>query len=219
MTSAMTGAVMGAARLALVWIGCGAVSLAADSGRVIFTKSFPGSTPAYIGITLERSGAATYKEAEDDDPDKFQIEGDAAGAIFDLASKLDHFARPVESGLKVANMGLKTFRWENGEERNEVKFNYSTDDNAKALWDWFEAISETERMLAELKRSVKHDKLGVHDALIAIEGQWQHRRLIGAAQFLPLLDQVIANEMYLHMARERAAQLAEAIRGAKGRTQ
>ena len=25
--------------------------------------------------------------------------------------RLDHFARPLESGLKVANMGLKTFRY------------------------------------------------------------------------------------------------------------
>ena len=53
-------------------------------------------------------------------------------AIFDLADKLDHFKRPLESGLKVAKTGDKTFRWENGAEAGEAKFNYSLDENAKA---------------------------------------------------------------------------------------
>jgi hypothetical protein len=196
-----------------------AVAWAGDSARVIFTKSFPGSMPAYVSITIEHSGAVQYKEAVDDDPDKFNLAEYETAAIFDLADKLDHFKHPLESGLKVANMGLKTFRWEDGSENSESKFNYSLDDNAKALHDWFEAISETERLLAELKRSARHDKLGVHDALINIENAWMHKRLMGAAQFLPLLDQVAKNEIYLHMARARAAQLGEAIRAAQAKPQ
>ena len=34
--------------------------------------------------------------------------------MFDLAEKLDQFKHPIESGLKVANMGTKTFRFEDG---------------------------------------------------------------------------------------------------------
>ena len=56
----------------------------------------------------------TIKETPDDDPETFQLEDQAVATIFDLAEKLDHFKRPVESGLKVANMGAKTFRWEDG---------------------------------------------------------------------------------------------------------
>ena len=135
--------------------------------------------------------------------------------MFELAAQLDHFKRPIESGLKVANMGAKTFRWEENGAANEQKYNYSVDESAKALQDWFEAITETERLFAELKRAARHDKLGVHDALINIEAEWFNRRLVGADQFLPLLDEIAQNEVYLHMARQRAAQLGEAIRASK----
>ena len=116
-------------------------------------------------------------------------------------------------------MGVKTFRWEDGATSSEQKFNYSVDENAKSLHDWFEAITETERLLAELKRSARHDKVGVLDALISIQGTWQRRRLTGADQFLPLLDQIAQNEIYLHMARQRAAILGEAIRASKAKAQ
>jgi hypothetical protein len=194
---------------------CGAVAWAADAPRVIYTKSFPGSTPAYVSITVERSGAVAYKETADDDPERLQLEETVTAEVFGLAEKLGQFKHPLESGLKVASMGMKTFRWENGGETGEAKFNYSLDENAKALQDIFERITESERLFVELRRAVRHDKLGVHEALIRVQGLWQTKRLTGADQFLPLLDQVAKNEIYLHMARERAAQLADAIRATK----
>ena len=65
--------------------------------------------------------------------------------MFDLAEKLGRFQRPVESGLKIANLGLKTFRFEDGAEQHEIQFNYSEDVNAQALLDRFERITETEQ--------------------------------------------------------------------------
>ena len=188
---------------------------AADGPRIVFTKSFPGSVPAYVEIAVDRTGAGSYKEAADDDPENFTLNAASTEEIFDLGQKLDRFSRPVESGLKVANMGAKTFRWEEGATKREVKFNYSIDENAKTLWDWFERIAESERLLAEFRRAVRHDKLGVNEALVNIQASWERKRLAAAEQFLPLLDQVSKNEIYMHMSRERAAQLAEAIRGAK----
>jgi hypothetical protein len=194
-------------------------AFAGDSGRIVYTKSFPGSSPAYVAITVERNGDVSYKEAVDDDPEKFQLEPSGTNTMFDLAARLDHFKHPLESGLKVANMGVKTFRWEDEGAASEQKFNYSLDENAKSLHDWFEAITDTERMFAELKRAARHDKLGVHDALIHIEAAWMQRRLTGADQFLPLLDQIAQNEIYLHMARQRAAVIGEGIRASKAKTQ
>jgi len=195
-------------------------AFAGDTPHIVYTKSFPGSSPAYVSITVERNGEVSYKEeADDDDPEKFQLEQNGTEVMFDLAARLDHFKHPLESGLKVANMGVKTFRWVDGDASTEQKFNYSIDENAKALHDWFEAITETERLFAELKRAARHDKLGVHDALIHIEATWIQRRLTGADQFLPLLDQIAQNEIYLHMARQRAAILGEAIRASKAKTQ
>lgn len=197
---------------------CG-LAFAETSAKIVYTKSFPGSSPAYVNITLDHNGDVSYKEDVDDDPEKFHLEAQSTEVMFDLAGRLDHFKHPLESGLKVANMGVKTFRWEDGAASSEQKFNYSLDENAKALHDWFEAITETERLFAELKRSARHDKLGVHDALIHIEQIWMQRRLTGAEQFLPLLDQIAQNEIYLHMARQRAAMLGEAIRASKAKAQ
>jgi hypothetical protein len=189
------------------------VAVAADNpARIVFIKSFPGSVPAYIEIPVDSSGAGGYKEAPDDDPESFKLDAATTNELFDLAGKLDHFKRPVESGLKVANMGEKTFRWENGSEKSEARFNYSMDENAKALLDWFERISESERLLIVLRRAIRHDKLGVNEAILNIRDSWDRKRLTPAEQFLPLLDQVAKNDVYMHMSRERAAQLADLIR-------
>jgi hypothetical protein len=186
---------------------------APDIPRLSYIKSFPGSTPAYIEITIDKMGAGIYKEdPKDEDPLKFQVTSAESGPIFALADRLDHFSRPIESGLKVANMGAKTFRYEADGHVGEVKFNYSEDMDARSLSDWFERIAETERSLIDLERSVRFDKLGVQESILRIEILRDQKRLIAADQFLPMLDRVVKNESFLHIARDRAAGLAEGIR-------
>ena len=188
---------------------------AAEAPRLFFSKSFPGSTPPFFSITVERSGAASYNESEDpDNAEKLQLEERVSDAMFGLAEKLDRFKKPLESGLKVANMGQKTLRWEEGAEKSEAKFNYSTIEDAKLLSDYFERIADCTRVIVELKRALRHDRLGVNAAVIGIQTLWNNKRLVGTAQFLPLLDQVASNEAYIHMAGARAAQIADAIRAA-----
>ena len=189
----------------------------AAAPTITFTKSFPGSAPPYVEITLDKTGAAEYKEdPKDESPMKFQLRPEEAAAVFALGDRLDHFSRPLESGLKVANMGAKTFRYDPGDgASHEVKFNYSEDPEAKTLLDWFERIAETERDLIDLERAVRFDKLGVQDAILKIEVTRDQKRLVAEQQFLPMLDRVVKNESYLHMARERAAALAESIRSPK----
>jgi hypothetical protein len=184
--------------------------------RIIFSKSFPGSTPPFIQISVEKNGAAEYREdPKDDAPLKFQLNDSESGAIFALADKLDHFSRPLESGLKVANMGTKTLRFEGEGQPHETKFNYSEDLDAKALADWFERIAESERAYIDLERAVRFDKLGVQDAILRIEILRDQKRLMAEKQFLPMLDRVANNESYMRMARSRAAALAENIRAVK----
>jgi hypothetical protein len=107
-----------------------------------YSKYFKGSKPETVIITLNKSGEAVYKEGLDDDqPLKFQLAESETAEIFALAGKLGRFNREIESGLKVANMGVKTFRFQDGAVKNEVKFNYSQDPDAEALHDWFERIA------------------------------------------------------------------------------
>lgn len=185
--------------------------------RLTFSKSFPGSQPPWEEITVEKSGAGQYKEdPKDEDPVKFQLTQAQASEMFGLADKLDHFSHPLESRLKVAKMGLKTFRYQadgsDDAKATEVKFNYSDDPDAKALSDWFERIAESERSLIKLETAVKFDKLGAQEAILRIEVIRDQNQLIAPEQFLPMLDRVAKNESFLHMARERAAALADSIR-------
>ena len=190
--------------------------LAADAPRLFYSKSFPGSSPAYVEIVIEHSGDASYKEAADDDqPLKFHLPESDVAALFGLADKLGHFSRPLEAPVKVAFMGMKTFRFESGSEKKEVKFNYSEDADAQLLLDCFERVAETEQHLINLERAAKYDKLGVDRALLLIQSAFDHKRLVAPEQLLPMLDRVAKNETYMHMDRERAAGLADAIRASK----
>jgi hypothetical protein len=187
---------------------------AADAPRIFYSKSFPGSKPAYMQVTLDQSGNGEYREAVDDDlPLKFQLSEAEVREVFDLAGKLDHFKRPLESGLKVAFMGTKTFRWEAEGEKPEVKFNYSEDPSAQALADWFERMVESEQRRISLETAAKYDRLGVDQALRDLWSSMDRKRLVGLEQFLPMLDRIAKNESYMHTARMKAAELAAQIRG------
>ena len=199
--------------IAFLFLAFPGLAYAADGPRVVYTKSFPGSTPAYESIVVERDGSAVYNETEDpDNAEKFRLEAPVLEKIFDLAAKLDYFKNSLESGLKVANLGRKTFVWEDGGAKSQSTFNYSLSEDARALTDIMENAAESIRMLIELRRVIRHDKLGVNETIVKIQAAWESKRLVGTPDFLPILDQVAANEALLHMARERAAQVADGIR-------
>lgn len=190
---------------------------AADAPRLVYSKFFKGSSPESVFITIEKDGAGTYRDSPggDDPPLKFQVTPAQSAEIFALAGRLDHFKRPLESGLKVAQMGVKTFRYEDGAESHEVKFNYSLDPDARALADWFERVTETEEEFIALDRDIHFDKLGVDGALLDLEVTYDHNRLVDPAQFFPLLDRIVKNESFLHMDRQRAARLSDEFRKPK----
>ena len=197
-----------------------AVLAAADAPRVTYSKSFPGSVPAYVEIEIASDGKAVYKEMPNDpSPIAYQMPEDDTKAIFELCEKLEHFKRPLDANLKVAFMGKKTFRYENGAEKSETTFNYSQDEDAKLLLDRFEKVSETQSLYFDLERTIRFDKLGVQKSLLQIEAAMERKRLIGGERFLPLLDRIAKNETYMHMARERAAALADFFRKDKAKAE
>ena len=192
------------------------VLFAGDGPRLFYSRSFPGSVPAYFQVTLDRSGDAEYREAPDEDnPLKFHLTEAEAHEVFGLAEKLDYFQHPLESPVKVAFMGTKTLRWEDGDRKSEVKFNYSEDPQARELVDWFERMGESAEHRIELERTAKYDRLGVLKSLLLLESAMDRKRLVGMDQYLPMLDRIAKNESYMHTARARAEEIAEAIRNPK----
>jgi hypothetical protein len=195
---------------------CAPTLWAGDAPSLFYSRSFPGSKPDYIQIVVEKSGDAVYQEAVDDDlPLKFKLTSEDTAAIYDLSVKLDHFKHPLESNLKVAFMGTKTFRYIDGNDKSEVKFNYSEDPSAQQLQDWFERMAESAQRRIDLERAAKYDHLGVDQALNGIEESFENGRVVAPEQYLPMLDRVAKNETYMHQARAKAAELAEYIRKGK----
>jgi hypothetical protein len=191
-------------------------SLPAAGPGLFYSRSFPGSAPAYFEIALDSGGNAEYREAPDDDnPLTFRLGESDAGEVFGLAEKLAYFEHPLESHAKVAFTGTKTLRYVNGDRKSEVKFNYTEDPSARALTDWFERMGEAARDRIGLERAAKYDRLGVVDALLQIESAMDRKRLAALDQYLPALDRIVANEAYMNTARERAARIAAAIRHTK----
>src|ERR1017187_2088077 len=187
--------------------------VAQDAQRFFYSKSFPGSTPAYVQVTLGKDGEAVYREAPDDDlPLVFKLTGGETAEEYALVEKLDYVKRPVESRLRVAFMGTKTFRLETGAENSEVWFNFSEDVNARLLWDWCERMAESAEHSIALDRAAKYDKLGLVEALDLLGSAIERKRVVGLEQYLPTLDRIIKNESYMHTARARASEIAEFIR-------
>jgi hypothetical protein len=192
-----------------------ASALFAAGPRVEFTKSFPGGIPAYVGISFDTSGKGECKEAVDDaQPQPIQLEASEAAQIFALVEKLGKSATPLESGLKVAFTGVKTFRYEDGVTKYEAKFNYTQNPDGQLLLDWFERIAETSRHVINLERVARFDRLGLDQALLQLQDFFERRRLAGARGLLPILDRIAKNKSAFNRARERAEALAAAIRAA-----
>lgn len=179
--------------------------------HLTFTKSFPGSVPPFCSVQIGKGGALEYKEGlTDEKPVRAQMaKGDVDG-LFEMAAKLDHFKTNLESGLKVANTGKKTFSYESeGGVKTETAFNYSTDLTAQQLLNKFEQIAESERAYIDLDRAIHFDKLGVNDALAQIESLWLSKQLAAPQQFVQLLTRVATHESFMHLARDRAAKLKD----------
>ena len=182
--------------------------------RLMFIKEFPGSTPEYMAIEIDKDGKGVYKEAvKDDYPIPFELDPADWEAMRALAVRIDQCKRPLESGLKVANMGMKTLRcFEGVPSPVDVKFNYTQDPAGQQLYDWFERIAESAQRYLSLERAVKYEKLGVNQELLLLQAAGERGRIVGYNMYLPMLDRVIKNDSYMHMARERAAQMADIIR-------
>jgi hypothetical protein len=208
--------VLGVAWGGLLWWVAGMAVSAADNPRLFYSKSFPGSNPPYVQINLARDGAVEYREAPDEDnPVQFRLSESDTGEIFGLVEKAGSLKRPLEAHLKVAFMGTKTIRYEDGTQKNEVQFNYTQDPAGQTLQDWFERIAETAQRRIDLERTLKYDKLGVVDSLLQLQISLDKKRLLAPQQFLPLLDRLANNESYMHTARVRASEVAAAIRSAQ----
>src|SRR5882724_813735 len=100
-----------------------------QDAKVTFRRVFQGSSPEFIELTVrDNSNSATYdirQLDEDASAAPFEVSDSLRAKIFALAGELNHFqGQDLDVHRKIANLGEKTFRWEQGAVTHETKFNY-----------------------------------------------------------------------------------------------
>jgi hypothetical protein len=189
----------------------------AASARLTFRRVFKGSSPEFIEISVQQNAdEATYEIRQlDEDPEApvFQVSGVLRAKMFDLAAQLNHFeGQDLDVHRKIANLGEKTFRWEEAGERHETKFNYTLNSAAAQLLQIFEGLARQQEHVMLLERRMRYDRLGVNDALLQFEADYNHSLLPEPQRVLPMLDQIAGDAHFVEIARQRARNLAERIR-------
>jgi hypothetical protein len=189
------------------------------AATISYRRVFKGSTPEFIEVKVNDQGKSTFdiRQLDDDaDPQPFEVGAPVQKRIFELAGELKNFAiGSLDIQKKIANLGEKTFRYENGAETHETKFNYTLNPSATQLMQIFEGLARQQQDLVLLQRQAKFDRLGVNDALMQFETDMDHRLLPEPERLLAILDQIAADSHYLEIARTRARALAERIRNSR----
>src|SRR5262245_43265600 len=195
--------VMGAACL----VALPTLSAPAPSGaKMTFRRVFKGSSPEFIEIAVrEDSDAATYEIRqldEDAGASPFQVSSAWRTKIFSLAGQLKHFqGQDLDVHRKIANLGEKTFRWESGSEVHETKFNYTLNSAAAQLLQIFEGLARQQEHVDLITRRMRYDRLGINDALLQFESDFNRSLMPEPQRALPVLDQIAGDPRFVDIAR------------------
>jgi hypothetical protein len=194
-----------------------ALAVPAAAATLSFRRVFKSSSPEFIEIVIhEDSDQATYEIRQlDDDPgaSRFEVGSALRAKMFELAGQLNNFqGQDLDVHRKIANLGEKTFRWEQGKTSHEVTFNYTLNSPASQLLQIFEGLARQQELVMLLERRMKYDRLGINDALLQFESDFNRKLLPEPQRALPALDQIAGDSRFVEIGRQRARALAERIR-------
>jgi hypothetical protein len=196
-----------------------AASVSANEPKLTYRKVFKSSSPEFIEVTITPTGTGLVdiRQLDDDpDPQPVEISPEFAARLFELAAELKHFdGIELDVKRRLANLGEKTFRYESGAEASETTFNYTVNQTAVQLLQAFEGIARQEGHRQTLLHRLRFDRLGVNDALLALETDLRRGLIPEPVRLAPVLDAVSNDSRVIEMARSRARALAERMRWTK----
>ncbi|MFB3922561.1 MAG: hypothetical protein ACE145_12620 [Terriglobia bacterium] len=174
-----------------------------------------GSSPEFLSITVDASGNATYEGRKLDEPPSprpMKLSPATTARLFQLAEALDNFQSiELESHRKVANLGLKTFIYEQDGRTNKVEYNYTLRREAQTLADLFEKISGVEQHLTTLEHAIKYDHLSLPRELLLIQMDLDKQALADPELLVPTLEKIARNPRFLHLAQSRAQDILQRL--------
>ncbi len=191
-----------------------AALLGADGEKLFFSRNFPGSVPEYFDVTVQTDGKVIYREALDDElPIEFQAPESDISRLFEISEKLGYFEHPFAAPKrKTAFTGDKILRYTKAAgDDSQVEFVFVNDESVAELVSWFLRVAETEQHRINIERAIQFDRLGVNKAILQFHASFDRGRVVAPRQFLPLLQNIAKDMKVVHVARSRAAGLAEQI--------
>jgi hypothetical protein len=192
---------------------------AAGDAVISFRKIFKGSVPEFVEIRIGQSGKCTYDIRQLNEtaaPEEFDVTQALREKIFSLAAELNNFKdQDLDVHRKIANLGEKTLRYEKDGQFSETKFNYTLNNTGAQLMQLFEGLTRQQDHLQTLRRTLRYDRLGVNDALVNLQDDFDNKLLPEPEVLLPILEQIGNDSRIMEIARSRARAIAVKIRGGK----
>lgn len=184
--------------------------------RVSFTKVLEGSIPEFEAISVDSTGSTTYDGRKLSDPPSlrsFTLSAATTRRIFALAHAMNDFKSvDLDIHKKVANLGRKTFAYEQGGVKNQTEFNYSIRHEAQELADLFEGIASVEEHIKLLEYDTRYDPLSLPRELLLVQIDLDNKILAEPELMTPVLEQIERNSHFLHLAQARAKDILQRIR-------
>jgi hypothetical protein len=199
-----------------VWAAMSIAQEGRGTAKLTFTKVLEGSTPEFMEIAVDSTGAGTYEGRKRSDPPSarpLQLSPGTTQRLFALAHEMNNFKSiDLESHKNVANLGHKTFTYEWDGQKNSAEFNYSLRRDAQELADIFEKISSVEEHIKSLEFATKYDHLSLPRELLQIEIELNNQALADPPLMVPTLEQIAHEPRFLHLAQVRAQDILDRVR-------
>jgi hypothetical protein len=193
---------------------------ASDQPTITYRRVFEHSSPEFIEIILRQDGSAKADVRQLSDPpspQEFTVNTAYRDQIFDLARQLHNFQKiDLEVHKRVAFMGKKTLRWDQGAETYQAEYNYTIEPKAMQLQKLFENLAQEQADLELLEERLRFDRLGANQYLDQFEGHLNQGMLPQPERFLSVLDKIANDTRLIEVARQRARSLAARIRAGQG---
>ena len=201
------------ARLLVLALACSAAALPAP--RLVLTPNTSrAACPSMSRSQWSRTAQVTYQEAKDDD-DPLKVQLDAASDAGDVRSGRE--AGPFSASHRIRPEDRQPRARKHFASRTVAKNTRSSSiiprtRTRRRCWTGSSASRKPNSTSSIWTAPCTSTSWASTMCCCNCRSRWDRKRLVAPEQFLPLLDRIAKNESFLHMARERAAALAEAIR-------
>jgi len=190
------------------------VLVAADSPPVQFfwRKDLSRGLTEYNIVELAGTGAGKFQFKERNSESiviDLELRPATVDMLLNLFVQADFLneSKDFVSPRKVADMGMKTIRFEMGSRKREVSFNYTEDRGVQRVVNFFENLWLQEKALFQIDVALKYDRLGIPKMLDDLQKNMKANRIVAPERFTAVLDKIYQDESVINYARVEARKL------------